>query len=102
MRGTSAYMNDSIMDALASLLNEQQGDFRIFQSLLYVTLERKEPVDRWVTRTMKRWVQKWGKGHIPRHIFFPFAVALHYRVIYWDTHRDRVVYVDPFDPRGKT
>ena len=85
VQGTAAYMNDSIVDALGGLLNSQDGDFWIFQSLLFQKLQRKEPVDRWVTRTMKRWVQKWGKGHIPRHIFFPFAIALHYRVMYWDT-----------------
>ena len=102
VQGTAAYMNDSIVDALGGLLNSQDGDFWIFQSLLFQKLQTKEPVDRWVTRTMKRWVQKWGKGHIPRHIFFPFAIALHYRVIYWDTHRDRVVYIDPLEPHGQT
>ena len=28
----------------------------------------------------------------------PFAVAMHYRMIIWDTHRDRVVYLDPLNP----
>ena len=93
-----SYMNDNIIDALGYLMYVKQGDFWIFQSLLYSKFQKGESLDRWVARTMKRWAVKWEKGHVPRHIFFPFAVGLHYRVIYWDTHRDRVVYVDPLDP----
>ena len=91
-------MNDNIMDGLGNLLNGQEGNFWIFQSLLVSKIETNYPIDRWVNRTVKRWVGKWGKGHVPRHIFFPFAVNLHYRVIYWDTHRDRVIYIDPLNP----
>ena len=43
-----------------------------------------------------------GEGPHPSTHFLPLCCALHYRVIYWDTHRDRVVYVDPFDPRGES
>ena len=28
----------------------------------------------------------------------PFAVAMHYRVIIWDTHRDRLVSLNPLNP----
>ena len=33
-RGAQSYMNDNIIDALGYLMNVQQGDFWIFQSLL--------------------------------------------------------------------
>ena len=98
IRGPVSYMNDNIVDGLCLLLNPQEGDFWIFQSHLVTKFQTKDPFDRWVGRAMKKWATKWGKGHVPRRIFFPFAVGLHYRVIFWDTHRDRVVYIDPLHP----
>jgi hypothetical protein len=47
---------------------------------------------------MKKWAKKWDKGHVPKYVMLLFAVDLHYRVVVWDTHRDKVIYLDPLDP----
>jgi len=97
-RGDVAYINDNIVDALAHLMNKQEGDFWILPSHLYGKYMISDPIDRWMNRAKKSWAKKLGDAHIPKHLFLPFAVGLHYRVIVWDTHRDRVVYLDPFNP----
>ena len=96
--GTGAYLNDNIIDCTSNLMNSQDGDFWVMPSHLYGKYMNKDPLDRWVGRSMKKWTKKFGKGNVPRFIMVPFAVSLHYRVIVWDTHRDRVVYLDPFNP----
>ena len=101
-RGVNAYINDNIVDGLCNLLNPQEGDSWIFPSHTYEKVMRNESVVRWVTKAKKRWDKKWGKNHIPRHILVPFAVGLHCRLIVWDTNRDRVAYIDPFNPNPAT
>ena len=68
-------------------MNSQDGDFWVMPSHLYGKYMKKDPLDRWVGRSMKKWTKKFGKGNVPRFIMVPFAVSLHYRVIVWDTHR---------------
>ena len=96
-RGLGAFLNDNIIDGFCHLLNDKEGDFWIFPSLMYGKFLQGDPMDRWVARAVTRWDKK-GKGHIPRYIMLPFAVDLHYRLVVWDTHRDKVVHLEPLDP----
>jgi Ulp1 family protease len=97
-RGADAFINDNIVDCTCNMLNEKEGDFWVMPSHLYGKYMMKDPLDRWVGRSIKKWAKKWEKGHVPHYIMLPFAVDLHYRVVVWDTHRDKVIYLDPLHP----
>ena len=97
VHGPKAYINDNIIDVIGGLMNEEDGDFWVFQAHLYEKFTRNDGVERWIQRSMKKWERKWGKKYFPKMVFIPFAVGLHCRLFIWNTHRDRIVYVDRFD-----
>ena len=98
VEGREGYLNDNIIDVIGGLMNEEDGDFWVFQAHLYEKYTRDDGVEKWIGRSIKKWERKWGKKHFPKLLLIPFAVGMHYRVFMWNTHKDRVVYVDPFDP----
>jgi Ulp1 family protease len=98
VQGAEAYMNDSILDVCAFSFNEACGDSWVFQAHLVEKYNSGDGFERWINRSIKRWEKKWGKNHFPKYVLIPFAVGLHYRLYVWDTHRDRVQYVEPFSP----
>ena len=96
--GTRGYTNDNILDVIGSAINGAEGDFWVFQAHLFEKFTRQDGVERWINRSIKKWEKKFGKKHFPRLILIPFAVTLHYRLYVWNTHMDKVVYIDPFNP----
>ena len=97
--GLAACINDNIIDCISNLMNNQEGDFWTMPSHAYGEYIREDlGIGQVGGRLMKKWTKKMGKGHVPRYLMVPFAVAMHYRVIIWDTHRDREVYLDPLNP----
>ena len=96
--GGEAYLNDSILDVSGSILNEAGGDYWVFQAHLVEKYKTGDGLERWINRSIRKWEKKWGKKHFPNFVFIPFAEGLHYRLYVWDTHRDRVQYVEPFCP----
>jgi len=60
VHGPKAYINENIIDVIGGLMNEEDGDFWVFQAHLYEKFTRNDGVERWIQKSMKKWERKYG------------------------------------------